>query len=131
MTPHFFKHSTFEDLIETIRVRPGLYFGQAPLTGLWCMLLGYETAVQEHKVPQSEQLDCHLVGEFDNWLRQKFGMGRAIGWYLFVINDTQSEQEAWDRFLALWDEFQSYRLNKPQQPQTLSPTDSSSEFSIG
>lgn len=112
MVFHFFKHSTFEAFVETIRVRPGLYFGKAPLTGLWCMLTAYEMAVQEHEVPQSEQLDRRLVEEFDNWLRQQFGMGGAIGWYLFIINDTQSEGEAWHRFLELWDKF---RLNNCQQ----------------
>ena len=84
-----------------------MYFGKAPLTGLWCMLAGYEIAVQEHRILKSEQLDCQFVEEFDKWLRQRFGMGNAIGWYLFIINETQSEMEAWNRFLELWDEFRS------------------------
>lgn len=83
MTSHLFKHSTIEVFIETIRVRPGLYCGNAPLTGFWCMLLGYDVAVQEHEVPKIEQLDCHFMEEFDNWLRQQFGMGSASGWYLY------------------------------------------------
>ncbi|MBD1929475.1 hypothetical protein H6F74_25005 [Trichocoleus sp. FACHB-90] len=111
MTSHLFKHSTFEVFLETVRVRPGMYFGKAPLTGLWCMLTGYEMAVEEHKIPKSERLDCCLVEEFDNWLRQQFGMGNAIGWYLFIINETKSEKEAWNRFLELWDKFLSCKLD--------------------
>ncbi len=115
MTFHFFKHSTFEALVETIRVRPGMYLGKAPLTGLWCMLLGYDMAVQEHGISELEQLDRRLEQAFDNWLRQQFGMGNAIGWYLFIINETPSEREAWNRFLKLWDNFYNSTSNISQQ----------------
>lgn len=111
MAIYLFKYSSFEAFIETIRARPGLLFGRSPLTGLWCMLTAYETAVQEHAVPESEQFNCQILEEFDSWFRQQLGMGNACGWYLFIINETQSEKEAWNRFIELWDEFYSSRLN--------------------
>ncbi|MBD2465154.1 hypothetical protein H6G89_29535 [Oscillatoria sp. FACHB-1407] len=102
---NLFKHSTVEDLIEKVRLRPGMYFYKPSLTGLWGLLCAYEAAVYEHDVPTSERLDCTLLDEFDDWLRHQFGMGNAIGWYLFIMHQTQSEQEAWERFLELWDTF--------------------------
>jgi hypothetical protein len=116
VTIYLFKYSTFEAFIETIRARPGLLFGRSPLTGLWCMLIAYETAVQEHAVQESEQFNCQILEEFDSWLRQQLGMGNACGWYLFIINETQSEKEAWNRFIELWDKYYSDRLNNFKTP---------------
>ncbi|MEH2075917.1 MAG: hypothetical protein V7K57_16225 [Nostoc sp.] len=100
-----FKDSTFEDFLNTVRLRPGLYLGRKSLTGLQALLLGYNIAVVEHNIPESEQLNCELEDKFDEWLREKYHIGNAIGWYLFIINQTESEVEAFHRLFELWDEF--------------------------
>ncbi|WP_445629556.1 hypothetical protein [Nostoc sp. DSM 114167] len=100
-----FKDSTFEDFLKKVRSRPGLYLGRKSLTALQALLLGYKQAVVEHNIPEVEQLNCDLEDKFDEWLRKNYHMGNAIGWYLFIINETESEVEAFHRFFELWDEF--------------------------
>ncbi|WP_414512292.1 hypothetical protein [Nostoc sp. PCC 9305] len=100
-----FKGSTFEDFLNKVRLRPGLYLGKKSLTALQALLLGYNIAVVEHNIPEVEQLNCDLEEKFDKWLRKNYHMGNAIGWYLFIINSTQSEVEAFHKFFELWDEF--------------------------
>jgi hypothetical protein len=105
MVSTLFKDSTFESLLEIVRSRPGLYLGRKSLSALWSLLLGYEMAVIEHNIPESEQFNRKLEKDFNNWLRKKYSMGSAICWYIFVINETKSEAKAFDKLFEFWDEF--------------------------
>ncbi|OUL27698.1 hypothetical protein BV372_25660 [Nostoc sp. T09] len=62
-------------------------------------------AVIEHNIPESEQFNRKLEKDFNNWLCKNYSMGNSICWYIFVITETKSEAEAFDRFFELWDEF--------------------------
>ncbi|MBD2523195.1 hypothetical protein [Nostoc sp. FACHB-133] len=100
-----FKGSTFQDFLNTVRSRPGFYLGRKSLTALQALLLGYKQAVIEHNIPEVEQLNCELEDKFDEWLRKNYHMGNAINWYLFIIDQTESEVVAFNRLFELWDEF--------------------------
>ncbi|MGL5803899.1 MAG: hypothetical protein ACRC2R_21315 [Xenococcaceae cyanobacterium] len=106
---YLFKNSTFEAFVEEMRSRLHLYFGNSKrknLTNLWCLLQAYEQAVIEHEIPESEQLDFTLANQFDDWLREKFDMGKEFSWYgIIMIAMNKSEEEGWELFFQLWDEF--------------------------
>jgi hypothetical protein len=106
---HLYKNSTFENFVEEMRSQSHLYFGdlkRATLTNVWSLLNGYKQAVIEYEIPESEQLDCTLENQFDDWLREKFGMGKAFDWYgIIMITMNTPEEEGWNLFFQLWDEF--------------------------
>lgn len=104
---YFLKNSTFENFLEKVRSRPGLFFGKKSLIGLWCFMTGYQQAVYEHEILESDQMDWKLETEFNDWLRKKFCMGNAVNWYYIIKNMTASDEEAWEMFFKLWDEFRS------------------------
>ncbi len=99
-----FKGSTFQDFL-TQSVRALAFILAGALTALQALLLGYKQAVIEHNIPEVEQLNCELEDKFDEWLRKNYHMGNAINWYLFIIDQTESEVVAFNRLFELWDEF--------------------------
>jgi len=115
--------NTFSILLQKIRERPGIYLGEKSLTKLVQYRHGYEMrehleywekhtgrSFSEHfheainfMIPESEQFPIHEFSEFVG-IHYNCSIGAMSGEHLISIN-SNSEEEAFDKYLELYDEF--------------------------
>lgn len=100
--------STVFDLLDEIRKRPSMYVGGddrdrvRQLQALEHILYGYATALEYHGIHEPV---ADFLGEFSEYLRITRRWGLSCGPTAAIVDATATEQEAWDLFWALVDEF--------------------------
>jgi hypothetical protein len=67
------------DLLEQVRIRPGMFVRRGSVQELGTMLVGYSLALQVHGVPERFDLRPAL-GPFAKWLSETQGWSMALGW---------------------------------------------------
>ncbi len=94
----------FYELLDAIRLRPGLYVSPKSVTALYNFIGGYLTA-SGHEIGHSTQPPYR---EFNNWVAMKLGLYESTsGWRNMLLKDENADEEkAFDRFFVLFDEFE-------------------------
>jgi hypothetical protein len=101
--------NSIRDLLGEIHDRPGLWLGVKTLTGLRSLLFGYEIACVIHGVAKTERLPDDVPWQgFSDWLAERFDkVGRRFDWGSLLLEHSQSEEDAFDRFFALLAEYEA------------------------
>lgn len=103
------------DLIETVRVRPGMYLGSNSVTALMHFINGYRFAEleaaaksEEHAKPTLFPLDFWYFHEFT---KVKLGFSSSVaGWRNLILETCGGdEKKALEMFFTLFDEFEQIR----------------------
>jgi hypothetical protein len=101
------------DMLEAVRLRPGMWVRRSSVQQLSTMLFGYWLALQVHGVP--ERFDFHpATGAFAQWLKESRGWPMNRGWATAIEENAQDD--ALELFFALLDEYQA----RPVGPGTAS-----------
>lgn len=103
------------EILQKIKTRPGMYIGSSSLNNLFMFLAGYKTAKLELGIsPTTAELEFYR--EFQPWLQKRFQVQTVNSWADIIRGKNQDEQEAFEDFFKLIDEFlaQKKALNVSQ-----------------
>lgn len=95
--------SLFDWLAEARR-RPGMFVRGHSLAELESQCIGWEAALATHAIADP---GAGFSSRFRDWLRATQGVGVARGWAEAIRRGAASDEEAWERFFTLLDEFQT------------------------
>jgi hypothetical protein len=91
-------------LLNKIQKKPGLYIGQPSVGELFMFLAGYKAAKLEMGIkPTAEELQFYR--EFQPWLQKRFSLSTTNSWAKIIQFYSKNDQEAFDRFFELLNEF--------------------------
>ncbi|MFD9612887.1 hypothetical protein ACFWWS_26350 [Streptomyces sp. NPDC059083] len=105
------------DLLEEVRLRPGMWVRRSSLQHLDSMLTGYRIALAIHGV--DEETDFVNGGPFSEWLWKRLGMSypSALGWAVEIEREAERmDMPAIELFFALLDEFLAEHGSPPEAP---------------
>ncbi|WP_329104147.1 hypothetical protein [Streptomyces sp. NBC_01439] len=90
------------DVLEHVRLRPGMFVRDGSLQELALILAGYGTALHVHDV--GEHFDLAPVGPFADWLCRSRGWSMSCGWATAIELNVQDEPplSAFFRLLDEW-----------------------------
>ncbi|MFN7141014.1 MAG: hypothetical protein ACK4UN_16915 [Limisphaerales bacterium] len=106
---------TWKEQLESLRRKPGLYFGssQLPFTSLVAFLVGFQCGYgvgqQGINIPPHD-----LVPDgFNKFVTERFGgtFPASKGWSQFIREHASSEQEAFELFFELREEYERRNEN--------------------
>lgn len=101
------------DLIEMIRVRPGMYLGSNSITALMNFLQGYQFALHEFRVFDDACRDNLFPLDFcfmHEYTAQLCGLYESTaGWRNHILDCCGDEEKALFKFFELFDEFKKIR----------------------
>ncbi|MGZ7441223.1 hypothetical protein [Paenibacillus sp. TH7-28] len=98
-----------EELISAIRRRPGMFVQEKRLDYIKYFITGFHCHGSVSKTAGA--IDYHFSEEFHVWVRGwiKNNLGIEFdeerGWYEYIISSTKNNEEAFDLFFRLADEF--------------------------
>ncbi len=98
------------EILEKIRVRPGMYIGRASVSDLFHFLVGFKTALRELEVKATEE-EMDFYREFQPWVQQKYHVSTSNSWAKIIMLHCGSEKEGLDAFYKLLDEFKNRNKN--------------------
>jgi hypothetical protein len=101
----FSQFSDMYDLLEQVRLRPGMWVRGHSVRELETMLCGYSMALAVHDVPEYFELDPAL-GPFAAWLRETRHWAMAEGWAAAIEAHAGSDSPI-ELFFSLLDEYRS------------------------
>ena len=93
---------SIELLINEIRKRPGLYLGKKSISLFRAFIHGYEQCLSESEMTR----DVRLHPDLYEFVLEKYPTILSIGWVEIILGQSSSEEEAFDKFFVLYDEFQ-------------------------
>lgn len=94
------------DVLDQIRLRPGMWVRQGGLRDLEAMLHGYGVALLVHGVAESSAFSSN--GPFTEWLADRRGWSMSCGWAA-AIEQNAGDMDPLAVFFDLLDEFRSSR----------------------
>ena len=108
-------------LLQDIRPRPALYLGKKSLTALRIFISGYEFKEMIDDRARATGLDFvenhdeffnitikespRFLDYFDRFVNVYYNVVTTLGWCNLILEDTQSEEKAIDKFYELLDEY--------------------------
>lgn len=96
--------STLFDLLEKIKIKPGLYLGTASITNLRMFLLGYNFARREAGITNTEA-ESDFYKNFQPWLQNRLSIRTVNAWDKLILLTCIDEKAAFDYFFQLLNEF--------------------------
>jgi hypothetical protein len=90
------------ELIDMIRMRTGMYIGDASPTHLSSFLSGYYIAKRIENIKEEEP----IFGGFHDWVANKYDYSESTSGWAYMIED---KKEALDLFYELLDEYRGIR----------------------
>jgi hypothetical protein len=99
-----------EEVLGTIRARPGVVLGQKSVEILEAFLTGYTYATQDPE-------DLRFLSGFTDWLRRHYHIKSSQGWAKIIRFYSADDVETLDLFWKLLDE---YRGRGSQTPDAIS-----------
>ncbi|MFD8933589.1 hypothetical protein [Streptomyces mirabilis] len=96
------------DLLEEVRLRPGMWVRRSSLQHLDSMLTGYWVALEVHGT--EEEFDFRHTGPFSEWLWKRLGMSypSALGWAVEIERAAEvADRPAMEMFFEMLDEFRA------------------------
>ena len=85
-------------LINKITDFPEIYIGKPSLERLYAFIGGY--------LHQNEAVNDHCLDGFDAYVANKYGITSAHNWASIILFFSNNENEAFERFIELFNEFQ-------------------------
>lgn len=92
------------DILEKIKVRPGMYIGKSSVSDLFVFLAGYKTARRELGIEPTAR-ENEFYGEFQPWLQKRFQVQSVNSWAKIIMLYSVDEKEGFEYFFQLLDEF--------------------------
>ncbi|MEM6783954.1 MAG: hypothetical protein AAF624_09505 [Bacteroidota bacterium] len=103
----------FEEFIEHVRKRPGMYLGNESkryLYGLEYLILGINVAEHMYGLPAEEAVPMSGYNGFERWIeKNKLPKQRSINSFGKAAWEADSNEAAFDLWFAWWDELQRER----------------------
>ncbi|MFN6515651.1 MAG: hypothetical protein RMY29_014310 [Nostoc sp. CreGUA01] len=92
------------EVVEKIRVKPGMYLGRPSVSDLFMFLVGYEFSRSELGIDMTEEEE-KFYAEFQPWLQKKFGVTTVTSWAKLIMLSCHDEKAGFEYFFKLFDEF--------------------------
>ncbi len=102
------------EILQKIKSKPGMYIGRASVSDLFHFLVGFKTALRELEVKATEE-EMDFYQEFQPWVQKKYHVSTSNSWAKIIMLHCGSEQEGFNSFYRLLDEFQN--RDKSLEPQ--------------
>ena len=109
--------SLFE-LLEKIQAKPGMYLGSASVTNLRLFLVGYRFARGELKIPSTDE-EIDFYRNFQPWLQIQLNVRTTNSWDKIILIQSINEQEAWQSFFNLLDDFRKRDKSQDIEPMVV------------
>ncbi|MFJ8913551.1 hypothetical protein [Amycolatopsis sp. NPDC102389] len=93
-----------QEILDQIRLRPGMWLRQRSLRDLQSILFGYGVALDVHGL--DEKFEMGPVGPFAQWIEARFGWPMALGWAVAIEKHADGE-EPLEAFFRLLDEYRT------------------------
>ncbi len=91
------------DVLDDIRRKPGMSIGTPSINRLHAFLVGYTAGLGRVGFALRDSGDLH---RFHDWVARRLGYGgSASGWCNMIRNKSASEEDAFNRFFELLEEF--------------------------
>ncbi|WP_174887240.1 hypothetical protein [Streptomyces abyssomicinicus] len=99
------------ELLDAIRLRPGMWVRGGSLLHLDSMLVGYRIALNLRDVDDDWPFwSPGKPGPFSDWLWQRLGRHSSLSWAAEIEREAQAaDQSAMDLFFSLFDEYRAER----------------------
>jgi hypothetical protein len=101
----------YNEILSSIKKRPGMYLGSGSVTRLDMVLRGYSLARKEVGVPPTEP-ERKFEG-FQSWVQEKYGIKTGQSWSKIILFYSVDEYEALQNFFELFEEY--LNLNKSSE----------------
>ncbi|MHC0065945.1 hypothetical protein ACWATR_24075 [Nostoc sp. UIC 10890] len=100
----FPKFDIYNEILNNIKKRPGMYLGaNSPITILDMLLRGYSFARKEVGVLPTEP-EREFEG-FQSWIEEKYGINSGQSWSKIILFYSVDEPEALQKFFELFEEY--------------------------
>ncbi|BAY27716.1 hypothetical protein NIES2100_75410 [Calothrix sp. NIES-2100] len=107
------------EILQKIQTKPGMYLGQASVSDLFHFLVDFKTALRELGIAATKE-EMDFYREFQPWLQKKYHLSTSNYWAKIIMLNCANEQEGFNTFYKLLDEFQNRNKNNdPNQSDTL------------
>lgn len=97
------KSEYFNDMLQSIKQRPGMYLGKCSITRLHSFLIGYMGARQDLGLPTTEQET--EFDKFQEWVQERFDIKSSHSWNDIILFYSADERDALNKFFELFEEF--------------------------
>lgn len=104
------------EILQKIKTKPGMYIGRASVSDLFHFLVGFKTALRELGVKATEE-EMNFYREFQPWVQKKYHVSTSNSWAKIIMLHCGSEQEGFNTFYQLLDEFQKRDKSLEHQQQ--------------
>lgn len=94
------------DILQKIKTKPGMYIGRTSVSDLFHFLVGFKTALRELGVEATKE-EMDFYREFQPWIQKKYHVSTSNSWAKIIMLHCGSEQEGFNTFYRLLDEFQN------------------------
>jgi hypothetical protein len=94
------------ETLQKIKTKPGMYIGRASVSDLFHFLVGFKTALRELGVEATKE-EIDFYREFQPWVQKKYHVSTSNSWAKIIMLHCGSEQEGFNAFYKLLDEFQN------------------------
>lgn len=98
------------DLLEKIKQRPFMFLKEKTLWEIHNYVWGYELCLRVHNIDEKYEYKKFITNEFAEWLNRKTKWSIVQGWPGAINENTRNQEEAFDTFFKLIDE---YKKEKP------------------
>ncbi|MCE7984676.1 MAG: hypothetical protein DYG89_26185 [Caldilinea sp. CFX5] len=98
---------SYDELLQQIKKKPGLYIGNASISNLYMFLTGYQFAHRQLNIPISTEE--REFQHFQPWLQEKFGLKTSQSWSQIILFYSTDERDAFERFFNLLQEFWQHK----------------------
>ena len=93
-------------LLQKVKNKPGMYIGRPSVSDLFMFIVGYEFARGELDIEPTEWED-DFHENFQPWLQKKYHVSTSNSWAKIIMLYCGNEQEGFNAFYRLLDEFQN------------------------
>ena len=93
----------YNELLRSIKKRPGMYLGTSSITRLDMLLRGYNLARREAGIAPTEQ-EKEFEG-FQSWIQEKYDIKLGQSWAKIILFYSVDEYEALEKFFELFEEY--------------------------
>lgn len=94
------------NVLQKFKTKPGMYIGKPSVSDLFMFIVGYEFARGELDIEPTEWED-DFHENFQPWLQKKYHVSTSNSWAKIIMLYCGNEQEGFNAFYRLLDEFQN------------------------
>ena len=94
------------NILQKVKTKAGMYIGRPSVSDLFMFIVGYEFARGELDIEPTEWED-DFHDNFQPWLQKKYHVSTSNSWAKIIMLHCGNEQEGFNAFYRLLDEFQN------------------------